>query len=268
MTLTLPSAVRGAGLELWTLPNLLRKIQPSPEEISRHVTNLKTSGYSSLERMLSEDALSTVQRQIDEAINRTNGYWNAPREYWALDESLCIAGLLDIATEETVVSIVNAYLGRSCFLADSDLRRIPPRGMKDIEKHGTGSSHWHRDTRGRQLKLMVYLTDVTERDSNFAFYPASHTQRQYGFAGSRFSDQETEALGTPIEWYGTAGDGMLFDTNLVHRLRRKKAGAVRDSVTFYYTPGQSLRRLSTATLSLDARQTRLVHGAPWWSKRV
>jgi hypothetical protein len=36
---------------------------------------------------------------------------------------------------------------------------------------------------------------------------------------------------------------MVFDTNFVHRLRRKPGAAVRDSVTFYYTPGQETRFL-------------------------
>lgn len=262
------TAVREARLELLTLPNLLRKTQRSTDEISRHVTQLHKAGYASLGTVFAEEALSTIRQEIAEAIDRNNAHWNASSEYWELNEPLCIAGMIDTGTQESVLSIVNSYLGRSCFLADSDLRRIPPRDMTEIEKHGKTSSNWHRDTRGRQVKLMIYLTDVTERDSNFAFCTASHGRREYGFAASRFDDQEAEKLGSLVEWYGAAGEGMLFDTNIVHRLRRKGTSSVRDSVTFYYTPGQFLRRLSTATVALDARQARLIHGAPWWSKRV
>src|SRR2546430_909155 len=112
---------------------------------------------------------------------------------------------------------------------------------------GYTSSHWHRDVRGRQVKIMIYLTDVTETDSNFTFLPGTHAGhhiRPRRFETSRFSDAWVEASGiAPVECYGLAGTTMVFDTNPIHRLRRKPGGTVRDSVTFYYTPGQQAREL-------------------------
>ena len=58
---------------------------------------------------------------------------------------------------------------------------------------------------------------------------------------------------------------MLFDTNLVHRLTRRANARVRDTVTFYYTPGQSLYKLdydrADPSLSDLARRIFVMPGA-------
>jgi ectoine hydroxylase-related dioxygenase (phytanoyl-CoA dioxygenase family) len=112
---------------------------------------------------------------------------------------------------------------------------------------GYTSSHWHRDIRGRQVKVMLYLTDVTERDSNFAFLLGTHKNsyvRPRRIEESRFNEEWVISSGIkPVECYGQAGTAMIFDTNLIHRLRRKPGSAVRDSITFYYTPSQETRAL-------------------------
>lgn len=164
--------------------------------------------------------------------------------------------IVSLATDRFLCGIVERYLRRRIVLADVDLRRVPPMDMAEVDtRAGTKeagytsytSSHWHRDVRGRQVKIMIYLTDVTEKDSNFAFLPGTHVGHQARprrFETSRISDAWVETCGiAPVECYGRAGTTMVFDTNPVHRLRRKPGGAVRDSVTFYYTPGQEARAL-------------------------
>lgn len=161
--------------------------------------------------------------------------------------------MIKLATDGFLCGIIERYLQRRIFLADVDVRRVPPMDMSEVDRRagtktvGTTSSHWHRDIRGRQVKVMLYLTDVGENDSNFAFVPgthAGHYVRPQHVEESRFTDEWIKSSGmTPIECYGPAGLAMVFDTNLIHRLRRKSTGVVRDSVTFYYTPGQELRVL-------------------------
>jgi hypothetical protein len=161
--------------------------------------------------------------------------------------------ILAIATDRFLCGIVERYLRRRIILADVDLRRVPPMDMAEVDvlagtqAVGYTSSHWHRDVRGRQVKIMIYLTDVTETDSNFAFLPGTHVGhhiRPRRFETSRFSNTWVEQCGiTPVECYGPAGTTMVFDTNFIHRLRRKPTATVRDSVTFYYTVGQESRPL-------------------------
>lgn len=161
--------------------------------------------------------------------------------------------IIALAVDPFLCGIAERYLRRRVLLADTDMRRVPPMEMRDLDQRagtkavGYTSSHWHRDIRGRQLKVMFYLTDVTEKDSNFAFLPGTHKispVRPRHVEESRFNEEWVVSSGvTPIECYGLAGTAMVFDTNFVHRLRRKPGGAVRDSVTFYYTPGQETRFL-------------------------
>ncbi len=161
--------------------------------------------------------------------------------------------LVALATDRLLCGVVERYLRRRIVLADVDVRRVPPMNMEELNQRagitevGYTSSHWHRDIRGRQVKIMLYLTDVTERDSNFVFIPGTHKGRHIRskrVEESRFSDEWVGRCGiTPFECYGPAGTTMVFDTNFIHRLRRKQTGTVRDSITFYYTPGQEARAL-------------------------
>jgi hypothetical protein len=170
--------------------------------------------------------------------------------------------LVRLATDSFLCGVIERYLRRRIVLADVDVRRVPPMDMSEVDRRagtkkvGTTSSHWHRDIRGRQVKVMAYLTDVGPQDSNFAFVPGTHQGhhvRPRSVEESRFSDEWVVSSGfAPVECYGPAGTTMVFDTNLLHRLRRKATGIVRDSVTFYYTPGQELRPIAVPQTSLHA----------------
>lgn len=161
--------------------------------------------------------------------------------------------IIRLATHPFTCAIIERYLRRRIVLADIDMRRVPPMDMSELDERagtkglGRTSSHWHRDIRGRQVKVMIYLTDVGEKDSNFAFLPgthAGHFRRPNKLEESRFTDEWVAQCGiTPTECYGPAGYTMVFDTNPIHRLRRKTTARTRDSVTFYYTPGHELRQL-------------------------
>jgi ectoine hydroxylase-related dioxygenase (phytanoyl-CoA dioxygenase family) len=161
--------------------------------------------------------------------------------------------LLQLATQPFVLAVIESYLRRRIYLADVDVRRVPPMTMDEVDQRagtmalGYTSSHWHRDIRGRQVKVMVYLTEVAEGDSNFAYLPGSHRGYQHrpqNIERSRFTDAQVASLGiVPVECYGPAGTTLVFDTNCIHRLRRKSTARLRDTVTFYYTPGQELRAL-------------------------
>ena len=144
--------------------------------------------------------------------------------------------------------------------------------MKSLHPNENSSSNWHRDARGRQLKMMIYLTDVTEEDSNFSLLPTTHHgnyARKSTYQESRFSDAEVKDMSiSPQEWLGNAGDAQLFDTNLIHRLRRKLNSAVRDTVTFYYTPGQAMTRLDMPSVDLGPATEALFADPDWPLKRV
>ena len=174
--------------------------------------------------------------------------------------------VLSLACDPFLVELIEAYFQCDVFLAEVDMRRVLPVTMEEFaglspkNAQGYSPSHWHYDMRGRQVKVMVYLTDVGEGDQNFAFCPGTHESRsdvprsRTDYAKSRFPDGWPETHGRRVvECYGQAGTVMIFDTNGIHRLRRTKRSQ-RDSFTFYYTPGQALR-----PLDYDRAQVELIH---------
>lgn len=169
--------------------------------------------------------------------------------------------LVDIATNPFTCAVIERVFRRRIYLSDFEFRRTPPISMDEIDERlrrsglpGT-SSEWHRDKRGRQIKVMIYLSDVGPDDSNFAFIPQSHLgylSRSVSYAETRIDEAWVKDNGvSPVECFGPAGTTLIFDTNVVHRVRRKKTAAIRDSIVFYYTPGQALRELGSASLPIS-----------------
>lgn len=246
--------------------------------LARGVSELRSQGYTSIGSLFEPEEIAGVRALIDESVlGHRQGItvdWSDRVEYWRILNPLRLDPLLlKVAVHPLALALIERYFGRSPYLSDVDMRRIPPKDMNLLEKKGYSSSNWHRDTRGRQLKMMIYLTDVGEADSNFSLLPATHIgayRRKKGFMESRLSDAEVNAMPTKsLEWYGVAGDAMIFDTNLIHRLRRKPTARVRDTITFYYTPGQSLWRLDLddTTLAGQSKEVRAIFGDPAWPFR-
>ena len=50
-------------------------------------------------------------------------------------------------------------------------------------------------------------------------------------------------LNYETKWTGKAGEMMMFDTNIIHRLNRRQGAKIRDTITLYFTPGQALRKI-------------------------
>ena len=175
--------------------------------------------------------------------------------------------VLKYATHPFLLAVIERYLGRRIYLADIDLRLVPPMPMSEVDHRsgtkelGYTSSHWHRDIRGHQVKVMIYLTDVGERDNNFAYLPGTHKgyqNRPRKVENSRFTDEEVSSYPAEIvECYGAAGTTLIFDTNPIHRLRRKSDSSTRYSITFYYTPGQELRKLDIDLKALEGMEENL-----------
>jgi len=181
--------------------------------------------------------------------------------------------IFEAAFNPLAIAIIEKYFMRAPYLGDIDMRILPPRRMSDFDKArqenriGYSANNWHRDNRGRQVKLMIYLSDVAENDNNFSYCPATHGgyhKQNRPLNQTRIDDQIIQQSEHEIvEWDGKAGDAMLFDTNLIHRIKRRDNGIQRYSVTFYYTPGQELRELdydNSNIESLEQKYSELLKG--------
>lgn len=250
-----------------------RQAAVARQEVRRLVESLEEHGYAAIGSVLSDSDLREVRSAIDTAMQKQRSdiatAWSEEVQYTRILNPLRLhPKLLGLAVHPLTLAVAETYFRRQPYLADVDLRRVEPVSMEMLGSRHMSSSTWHRDTRGRQLKLMAYLTEVGESDSNFSLIPGSHHgqhRRKSSYLESRLRDSEIGDAPS-MEWYGAAGDAMLFDTNLIHRLRRKAGARVRDSITYYYTPGQSLFALDYPAGSLDALpdQSRAVFGDPGW----
>lgn len=214
---------------------------------------LVTAGSCAAPLELTTEVTERLVRSIDSCHN----YKETDQLYRVYERPLDIDEMiLDIALSEENLCLVDRYFKRTCVLADIDVRVVRPARPFDIRgvREGRSSSSWHRDIRGRQLKIMYYLTDVHEGETSFEYIPYTHGDRTYNYNESRMSHHVCEWNTVQSScWVSPRGSGMIFDTNLIHRLRRSPLGKPRYSVTFYYTPGQSVMPYSLANAKALSR---------------
>ena len=224
-------------------------------------------GYVHLGNVLSNDKILSIRKKIDNIVLSQKSNFNDKNLYHLIPNPLMIKEFFDLACSPVFSNIAKAYFKREVYISDVDSRRIPPVSLKQVEEKGLSSSNWHQDVRGRQVKLMVYLTDVDKNDSNFSFFPKTHLNNMpSNFKESRYNDNSFNSKS--VEWYGKAGDAMMFDTNIIHRLRRSPKGRVRDSLTLYYTPGQYLNKIKIDSKFINKNKSLKIYDTPFWGKRA
>lgn len=226
-------------------------IRTSKNLIESDLEQLKNLGYCRINNLLTDSELDEIKTTIGNLVKKKEGLsWKDSMKYFTFNRPLSVhPALTKITKNPYLLDLVEGYFNRKAYLADADMRRVFPVDIKKIiDNHKYSSSNWHRDIRGRQLKLMIYLSDVEIGDSNFSFIPKSHIGfyiRKKNFYDSRFYDEELNTSNfEKMNWYGKAGEAYLFDTNLIHKLCRNKKARIRDSFTLYFTPGQELRFLN------------------------
>lgn len=127
-------------------------------------------------------------------------------------------------------------------------------GNKLLLRSSQGSGGgWHRDSFARQLKVIVYLSDVDRSNGPFQIVRASHSTTSIyddmakgglSPAQNRLSALEVSKVvaddpGRIIEITGCAGTAVVFDTSAIHRGAPLKNGA-RYALTHYMTDAGSL----------------------------
>lgn len=241
------------------LPNSiqLEGVAQDPEQL---LSSLRTEGIFTLPGLIAPSVREKIHEKMEGALRGEIAgvrIEDSAESHVRYIENPLMLGteLLQLALNPFIVETIEAYFQADAYLAEVDMRRVLPISMDEFEagsgrhKQGYTSSHWHYDVRGRQVKVMYYLSDVGPEDQNFAYIPRSHLthplipRSRIDYSKSRFPEGWPEKNGFKVvECYAKAGTAVVFDTNCVHRLRRKKS-RIRDSLTFYYTPGQELRKL-------------------------
>lgn len=124
---------------------------------------------------------------------------------------------LSPALEPQVVALANEYMGMRSYLRAVDVwLNVPTNDGPKL------SQLWHRDYDDRiNVKIFVYLTDVTAQHGPFTFAPRTHPRgdRQLDVTG-RMEDPEMDLLIPKDEWVictGPVGTVVIADTCGYHK---------------------------------------------------
>ena len=170
------------------------------------------------------------------------------------DARLVGAEMLDVTIEkfhrsDRISSISDVFYGEP----SSSLFILGGRLRFNGVNLGSGGG-WHRDSFSRQLKAMVYLTDVEGSNGAFQFVPKSHkfghmvrfnlflnqsslSKRYALIEVDRFCSRDSEERG--IELTGKAGTLILFDSSGLHRGTPIREGS-RYALTSYLMRNRSI----------------------------
>ena len=236
--------------ELLTLPNPIRLLYLKliNNKYKKQIFLLKQNGYIDLGKILTDKMCDQISHNINKEIKNENYENISKSKIYIIKNFVGLEDLINSIFTDNIENIISGYFSRKVFLSDFDIRRVFPTDYSNLK---SSSSNFHKDGRGRQIKLMLYLSDVEIKDSYFSFIPKTHKTRKYGLDQSRIKDNEIKNLkNITINWLGKKGSAMLFDTNLIHKLNRNNNATIRDSITLYFTPGQHRRILTFKNFNL------------------
>jgi len=230
------------------LPKLSPFDQSIVDAINREgvfVTSLEDLAITSTPQLLTS-AMSIVSRlQADMWDGPTQVQWDSPTQP---TQVITLTDYQDIflwGLEERLLNIVENCIGLPVTYHGVNLRRnIPNSDQKGRE----GS--WHRDGEDRRVvKIIIYLSDISEKNGPFEYIPKPLTPSflsfkhihmypkilKHGF--SALSDEELKKIVPESEWkacLGPAGTVIFVDTrNVFHH--GKLPRAERSSLFFVYT---------------------------------
>ena len=166
-------------------------------------------GGAALERVQSEWAARVAHIQH----NGQAGYEARDPFRRIVHDALTVSpDLTRAALHPSIVEVVRRYVGADAALTEAKGWRTMPT---ELDFHGWHNDAWYDpdlDHVPRQLKLAVYLSDVTS--GAFAYAPGTHGQR----AHRHYSEAEVDAFARdPVVLDAPAGHAFLFDVSGVHR---------------------------------------------------
>lgn len=177
--------------------------------------------------------------------------------------------LIRLALDDRLLALVNRYMGMRAYLRAVELWWDRPTDAPPKE-----TQLWHRDHDDlRNVKVFLYLTDVTVDTGPFCFIPRTHPQgeRRHVYLSGRTTDEQMEAIFPPSQWRvctASAGTVIICDTCGYHKGLKPKRGD-RLMVVLQYTSGSSQNARSfqlegELASALSPVQLWAAQRRPWW----
>jgi hypothetical protein len=213
------------------------------DELKDKYKELKSKGFLIIDQFLNIDECKGLQSEMDIHINKdyawTDELGSDKRVYGIEHVSEPFNGLFN---KPQLNSIFNKYIDNK-----SREEFIMANKIQFMENNLGSGGGWHRDSiNRRQLKFIVYLTDVTESTGCFQYIEHSHTIWQKykinkllnkPFGAYRYSEEDVSKLldyGYKLRNIpGAAGTILIVDTGGIHRGKPLGEGGKRYAATSY-----------------------------------
>jgi hypothetical protein len=216
----------GQAINLWQ--NATGNPRPSPclGSDTPALGALRSSGYSSLGKLLSDQGLHDIRDYLatkphfdfdhpDRAIMGDQVPDDVRYSFYRVADVLTCPHLLKIINAKEIVSLVEGYLGCKATISQIGLRWTFVNELQQDR-----FQLYHRDTDDwRFVKLFLYLTDVTARSGPLTLVTGSH-RIPSAFRARYWSDDEIAARFSKnqiVSLVGPAGSAWFVDTFAFHQ---------------------------------------------------
>lgn len=138
-----------------------------------------------------------------------------------------------VALDEYLTRLISYYWGKSINLAQAGGTRLEPLDINEDYR----SMQWHHDTKYKQIKVFVLLTDINENQQCTHYVPGTHKIWKSKIDDGRRTREFMQKYPKPVHAVGNAGTVVICDTNGYHRGNRNNT-VRRDLIVFNYTAGR------------------------------
>jgi hypothetical protein len=199
--------------------------------------NFLKNGYCKIEKFIEPEVLAPIKKFLDECISLNQGLKKHSEHFAMVDQPFLNApGVLELALDEDILTLMTMYLGPGAALGTCNLRSSFVTETKERT-----TTMFHRDNNSKNfLKVFFYLNDVrTPEEGTFTYMEGSHIfrkEKEY-VHGSRWTDKQvTDLYGEDklVCLTANVGDLLLANTTGFHKGTQCKTQG-RAMLTLNYT---------------------------------
>lgn len=230
--------------------NIDKEIDPDLETKNPTLYHLKKDQFAMVEFKYDPSLIKRIKSKHDKMIEDdtysivTSGIGNSAYGRFLRLPVKDIPELAELITDK-ICEIVQGYFNSNFMIKSISLGRNYHVPKQVNDKDEVFSSHWHSDYRDiDELKLQIYMSDVTELDGGMRIISVERTKQllKKGFRNRADYNLPTEILEDPNyvkEITGPIGTAYFSNNNLVlHRAGIPSLGHTRDRVTIVFVPSK------------------------------
>jgi len=209
----------------------------------KNISELRKNGFTTIENFLSDEECKLYKESIDELANHEQAWQDnegSDSRIFGIEKLAPIFNKL--FDKNKMYNVFKKYIYKG------ELHEFKMAAKMKFTNSNIGSGGgWHRDTiNRRQLKFIVYLNDVNDKNGCFQYIPKSHTvwnklkfnkSLNKSLSAYRYSEEEIKKLKNDfgvevLNLTGKKGTVLIADTSGIHRGRPMEEG-IRYAVTNY-----------------------------------